>query len=401
MTAAAWFTRAATRWALGVALLPAVALAQGLDKAFERDLFQTRFEHEVKFRAAAIEVAWAAEAVCDTTTQVEPFVLMSLHSIRRRMGDEDLKLYSEVTGMDQQWRVVWMDEAAPDELRLKDAVTHINGRALPGGSARWELGNLLRGGALLARDDEGYWAVLQQARKEASEGKPMTITLASGRVLAVETQKGCAGSVTASAFDADPDTFWRQGTTRVKIPANAMIEARSTDEFRWLAAFGVFFQASRSAIQAVQRSEGASTGFTVGKILLFAVPGAGMMLSVAEAQAEKAIAVDSIVGSADLFANEVVAAMGGDPSAGYQLSQRLRQQGLKVDAVMMDEFRHSNASEHARRIKAIQAAQAERERAEAKAADEAQLRAQEKALKEALNEALKAPARPAPAPNPR
>jgi len=43
----------------------------------------------------------------------------------------------------------------------------------------------------------------------------------------------------------------------------------------------------------------------------------------AEAQAEKAIAVDGIVGSADLFANEVVAALGGDPAAGLRLSERM------------------------------------------------------------------------------
>ena len=55
----------------------------------------------------------------------------------------------------------------------------------------------------------------------------MRITLEDGRTLKVETQTGCAGAVTASAFDADPDVFWRQGNRRVKIPANAMIEART------------------------------------------------------------------------------------------------------------------------------------------------------------------------------
>jgi hypothetical protein len=160
-----------------------------------------------------------------------------------------------------------------------------------------------------------------------------------------------------------------------------MIEARSADEFRWLAAFGTYFQASQSAIKAVQTAEGASTGFTVGKILLLAVPGAGMVLSAAEAQAEKAIAVDSIVGNADLFANEVVASLGGDPAAGLHLSERMLAQGMKVDAVLMDEFRRSNAAEHARRIKAIQAAQAEHDKAEAQALEKAQNEAQKEALK--------------------
>jgi hypothetical protein len=225
---------------------------------------------------------------------------------------------------------------------------------------------------MVSNDDQGFWDVMLKARQEAVEGKPMTVTLADGRKLEVETQKGCAGSVTASSFDADPDQFWRLGNKRAKIPANAMIEARTPDEFRWLAAFGTYFQASQSAIKAVQKSEGASNGFLVGKILLMAVPGAGMVLSAAEAQAEKAIAVDSIVGSADLFAGEVVAALGGDPAAGLHLSERMLAQGMKVDAVLMDEFRRSNAAEHAKRIKAIQAAQAELELAEARAQEERQ-----------------------------
>ena len=115
-----------------------------------------------------------------------------------------------------------------------------------------------------------------------------------------------------------------------------------------------------------------SNGFLVGKILSIAVPGAGMLLSAAEAQAEKAIAVDSIVGSADLFANEVVASLGGDAAAGLRLSERMAGQSMKVDAVLMDNLRRSNAAEHARRIKSLQAAQVERERAESRAAEDAQ-----------------------------
>lgn len=358
-------------------LLAALPALGQLERSFERDLFKTRYEQEVKFRAAAIHVAWAAEALCDETTQIEPFVLLSVHALRRRLDERDMALLREVTGLDEKWRVVWADEGAPEELHLRDVVTHINGRALPTGGTRFEMGALFRGGSMVSNDDGGFWDVMLKARKEAADGKPMTVTLEGGRQLQVDTQKGCAGSVTASAFDNDPDTFWRQGTQRAKIPANAMIEAQTADEFRWLAAFGTYFQASQSAIKASQRSEGVSNGFMVGKILAIAVPGAGMLLSAAEAQAEKAIAVDSIVGSADLFANEVVAALGGDPESGLRLTQRLLQRGIQVDAVLMDEFRRSNATRHAEQIRAIQAAQAaaaEREREEAKAQELAERR---------------------------
>ncbi len=373
-----------------VGLGTAVVASAQYDRAFERDLFKTRFEQEVKFRAAAIHVAWGAEALCDTTTQVEPFVLLSVHSIKQRLSVPDMQLFREVTGMDDKWRVVWADEGAPDDLKVRDVVKAINGRLLPAGGTKFEMGAFFRGGSVVSNDDQGFWDAILKARAEAVEGKPMVLTMEDDRKLEVETQKGCAGSVTASSFDADPDIFWRMGNTRAKIPANAMIEARSADEFRWLAAFGTYFQASQSAIKAVQTAEGASTGFTVGKILLLAVPGAGMVLSAAEAQAEKAIAVDSIVGNADLFANEVVASLGGDPAAGLHLSERMLAQGMKVDAVLMDEFRRSNAAEHARRIKAIQAAQAERDKAEAKALEQAQNDAQKEALKSG---ALPAPRR--------
>jgi len=357
------------------ALAAGPAQAQG-DRAFERDLFKTRFAQEVKFRAAAIHVAWGAEALCDSTTQIEPFVLLSVHAMRRRLDDRDMALFREVTGMDDKWRVVWADEGAPEDLHLRDAVTHVNGRPLPGGGTRFEVGALFRGGQMMSNDDGGFWDAMLKARKEAGDGLPMTLTLLDGRNLVVDTQKGCAGSVTASSFDNDPDSFWRQGTQRAKIPANAMIEAQTADEFRWLAAFGTYFQASQSAIKASQRSEGVSTGFLVGKILAIAVPGAGMLLSAAEAQAERAIAVDSIVGSADLFANEVVASLGGDPSAGLRLTERLMARGVKVDAVMMDDFRRSNAAIHAKQIKAIQATQAEMERAELRAQEDAERRKQ-------------------------
>jgi len=344
-----------------VAAVPAAA--QG-DRTFERELYRTRHAQEVKFRAASIQVAWGAEALCDATTQIEPFVLLSVHAMRRRLSDPEMALFREVTGMDDQWRVVWADEGAPDELKVGDVVSHVNGRPLGGSGTRIEMGALLRGGSAMSNDDQPFWDALLKARQEAQAGKPMVLTLAGGRMLEVDTQKGCAGSVTASAFDNDPDTFWRQGTLRVKIPANAMIEARDADEFRWLAAFGTFFQASQGAIDASQRSEGVSTGFLVGKVFSILVPGMGMLLTAAEAQAERAIAVDGVVGRADLFAGEVVASLGGDPRAGLRLTERMLAQGMKVDVVMMDELRRSNAAEHARRVRALQAAQAERERAE-------------------------------------
>jgi len=56
-------------------------------------------------------VAWAAEALCHATTEIEPFVLLSVHALRKQLSPADLQLYREVTAMDEKWRVVWVDEA--------------------------------------------------------------------------------------------------------------------------------------------------------------------------------------------------------------------------------------------------------------------------------------------------
>lgn len=324
--------------------------------AFELDLYRTRLDHEIEFRAAAIHVAWGAETLCDHTTEIEPFVLWSVHTMRRRLSGKDDQLFRRATGMDEKWRVAWVDESVPAELKLGDAVVAINGRPLPAGSTRISFGAVFSGDAIFSGDDEDYWEVIVQARDQAVAGRPMTLTLEDGRKIDVATQTGCAGNVSASAFDSDPAQFWRQGTRRAKIPANAMLEARTRDEFRWLAAFGTFFQASATAVGRQQEAEDMSTAFTVGKVLSIAVPGAGMLLSAAEAHAERAIAVDGIVGRADLFANEVVVALGGDPEAGLRLARRIRNEGLKADVLVLGEFRLSSMAEHVVRLRALQAA---------------------------------------------
>ena len=371
--------------ALVLCLLVAPALAQQAvaydPKDFKRVVYKTRFEREVQFRAAAIQVAWSAELLCDATTEIEPFVLWSLGTIGRRLDADDLALYADVTGMDEQWRVAWLDEGAPDALRVGDVVVAVNGRELPQGGTRFDLGALWRGASPLSNDEQPFWDVMLLARDEAKAGKPMSVTLKDGRSLPVDTQTGCAGSVTASGFDHEPDRFQRNGAVRVKIPANAMLEARARDEFRWLAAFGTYFQASEKALGKARDSASVATAFIVGKILSAAVPGAGMLLSAAEQQAERAIAVDSVVGSADLFANEVVAAMGGDANAGWRLNQRFADLGLSVDALQMDVLRLANAREHAERLVALQAAQARA----AQETEAAERRSQEQAQRQPLS----------------
>lgn len=260
-------------WTLATALSAGGVSAQGLrapispsePHAFELELYRTRFDQEIAFRAAAVHVAWGAEALCDHTIEIEPFVLWSVHAMRRRLSGWDEALFRRATGMDETWRVAWVDESAPDELRVGDVVVAINGLPLPEGSTRMSLG----------------------------------------------------------------------------------------------AVFGTFFVAGATAVGRQQEAEDVGTAFTVGQVLAMAVPGVGMLLSAAEARTERAVTVDGIAGRADLFANEVVVALGGDPEAGLRLARRIRALGLQADVLSLSEFRLSSMAEHVQRLRELARAQAE------------------------------------------
>jgi hypothetical protein len=186
--------------------------------------------------------------------------------MRRRLSGKDEALFRRATGTDEKWRMAWVDESVPDELKIGDVVVALNDLPLPEGSIRMSLGAVFGGGAI----------------------------------------------VSASAFDSDPGTFARQGQQRATIPAHTMLEVRTRDEFRWLAAFGTYFVASATA-----------------------------------------------VGRADLFANEVVVALGGDPEAGLRLARRIRALGLQADLLALSEFRLSSMAEHVQGLRELARAQAE------------------------------------------
>ncbi len=321
----------------------------------EFDLYwaKTRFDHEIAFRAAAIHVAWGAERLCDDTTEVEPFVLWSVNAARKRLSTEERAALEQTAGMDEMWRVAWLDEGAPDELKRGDVVVAVNDRPLPISGSRVDMSAIFRGNLPLSSDDQGFWDVLLKARAEALESKPMVLTLADDRKVTVDTQAGCAGSVIASAFDSDPDVFWRQGNKRAKIPGNALMEANTQDEFRWLAAFGTYFQATERAIGRQEVAENVAPVFMVGRVLSLALPGSGVLLSLIEKQTERVITVDGLPSSADLFANEVIMAMGGDPAAGLKLNARMRASKAKVDELTMTEFRRTNSELHVQRLQEI------------------------------------------------
>jgi hypothetical protein len=316
---------------------------------------KTRYEHEIAFRAAAIHVAWGAERLCDDTTEIEPFVLWSANAARKRLSSDERAALKQSTGMDDRWRIAWLDEGAPDELKRGDAVLAINDRPLPSSSGKLDVTALLRGSSPFSSDDQAFWDVLLKARAEALENKPMVLTLEGGRKVTVDTQAGCAGSVIASAFDDDPELFWRQGNKRAKIPGNALMEATTQDEFRWLAAFGTYFQATERAIGRQEVAENVGPVFMVGKVLTLALPGSGVLLTLVEKQTERIITVDGLPSSADLFANEVIMAMGGDPAAGLKLNARFRAANSKVDELLMTEFRRTNSELHVQRLQELAA----------------------------------------------
>jgi hypothetical protein len=346
---------------LAAVLLAGGAQAGEFSDEFDRQRFKTALQHEIAFREAAIHVAWGAEPLCDDTTEIEPFVLWSVRGVRQGLSVHHQRLFTQATGMDEHWRIAWLDEGAPDELKLGQRVLAINQRPLPPPGNTLELGAVFRGGATMSVDDQAYWDVMHKAREEANADSAMTVTLEGGRQVKVGTQTGCAGTVTATAFDDEPQNFQRQEGRRSKIPGNAMLQAHTRDERRWLAAFGTYFLASEKSILRQRSSDNLGNAFMIGKVLALAVPGAGTVLSAMEAQTQRSIQVDGLVGGADLFANEVVLAMGGDPAVGLRLSDRLQRLGLPADVVVMSEFRRSNVEIHLRQLQQIEAARRQAE----------------------------------------
>jgi len=345
---------------------------------FDRQRFKDGFSYEIAFREAAIHVAWAAEPLCDDTTEIEPFVLWSAQGIKKGLSAHQHRLFAQATGMDEHWRIVWLDEAAPDEMTLGQRVIAVNRRTLPAPGARVEVGAVFRGGAPFSVDDQAFWQVMHKAREEANADSSMTVTMEGGRELKVGTQTGCDGTVTATAFDDEPANFLRQDGRRSKIPGNAMLAARDRDERRWLAAYGTYFLASERSILRQRSADAASNAFLVGKVLALAVPGASTVLAAMETQTQRTLQVDGLVGGADLFANEVVLAMGGDPAAGLRLSDRLKANGIRADVVSMSEFRRSNVQLHLQGLAEIETTRRNAELA-AKAAESAGAAAANKA----------------------
>lgn len=367
---------------------------------FDRLRFKDALKREIAFRVAAIQVAWGAEPLCDDTHEVEPFVLWSVDTVRRGLSAHQRELFRQATGMDEKWRIVWLDESAPEGLKFGDAVIAVNDRPLPKVGSTIEFSALFRGGSTVAVDDKNFWAVMQKAREEANADSSMTLTLEGGRKVKVSTQTGCAGAVMATAFDNEPENFLRQEGARVKLPGNALNAAHTTDEFRWLAAFGTYFIASESSILGRQKADSMNNAFTVGKVLALAVPGAGTVLSAVEFKAEREIMVDSLVGRADLFADEVVMALGGNPQAGLRLSDRLRREGIKADVLPMSDFRRSNVEQHVQQLTAIARVREATEKGERKEAPEAveppaRVAAPATAASAAAAATLEAPAAPA------
>ncbi|GCL64965.1 hypothetical protein [Pseudaquabacterium pictum] len=354
----------------GLALLAVLPARAGeFSDEFDRQRFRTAFQHEIAFREAALHVAWAAEPLCDDTSEIEPFVLWSLRGVRKSLSADQQKLFTQATGMDEHWRIAWLDEAAPEALRLGQRVVAVNNRPLPAPGSKVELTAVLRGGSAFSVDDQAFWQVMHQARQEAIADSAMTLTLDGGQQIKVSTQTGCAGTVTATAFDDEPQNFLRQEGLRSKIPGNAMLAAHSRDERRWLAAFGTYLLASERSILRQRSSDSVGNAFLVGKVLALAVPGVGTVLSAMESKTQRGLQVDGLIGGADLFANEVLLAMGGDPAVGLKLSDRLARDKVPADILPMSAFRRSNVEIQLQQLQAIETARRQAELAAEAGAD--------------------------------
>src|SRR6266850_41555 len=99
------FIRARSLLAAYLLMLAGMGASRAGGNDFELYWMKERFEHEIAFRAAAIHVAWGAEALCDDTTEIEPFVLWSANAVPKRLSAGERELLKQATGMDDKWRV--------------------------------------------------------------------------------------------------------------------------------------------------------------------------------------------------------------------------------------------------------------------------------------------------------
>jgi len=327
--------------ALGLAVLAPVHAGEFSDE-FDRQRFKSAFQHEIAFREAALHVAWSAEPLCDDTSEIEPFVLWSLRGVRKGLSSDAQKLFTQATGMDGHWRIAWLDESAPDTLRLGQRVLAVNQRPLPAPGNKVELSAVFRGGSAFSVDDQAFCTVMHQARQEANADSSMVLTTRlrpagpgvapdrlrwhgdGHRLRRRAAETSCARTACAARSPATP--FWppTPGMSGAGWPSSAPTS--------WPAARSILRQRS---------SDSVCNAFLVCKVLALAVPGMGTVLSAMESQTQRGLQVDGLIGGADLFANEVVLAMGGDPSAGLKLSDRLKARGLRADVVGMSEFRRA------------------------------------------------------------
>lgn len=320
--------------ALASVLLLSGCAAWKLDKSLTPDPAQVqRVAREVaksrEFQQAVFEVSTFAVDRCALKVRREPFALMTVGNLVGFYDEKKIAAYWHAAGFDETWRVLWAADGSG--LRPGQRVMAINGNAIENNKS-WQ------GEAPLAP----YFTYTSRARDAAGEGRPYEITLEDGRTLTVAAQPACRTLVWSmpvveddASFEVSPGVH---GAT--VLPPNALHEARSADELRYLAALAVYYTASESG---AARARGGRMLMGLGALGAFGAIATAPLVGIV-ANPLIAATVNSGAGAltrgsegaqAAAFASKVVADMGGDASAGLALAERIEARAIKAPGVAL------------------------------------------------------------------
>lgn len=281
-------------------------------------------ERAARYQQAVHEVSTFAADRCPQQAAREPFMLLTLGHMGRHYGMERYAAYWEAGGFDEHLRVLW---ATPGSgLRRGERVLRINDIDIGPGDIP------------LAR----YLDATSRARDAALEGKPYRVTLEDGRTVDVPVRKACRTLTHAMPlFEANDQVEVTPALHgAIVLPRNAIHEARTEDEYRYLAGVAVYLSASEAARNRRRGGLAMQAGALVGiTALIVAMPVVGIVanpvVSAVTNQGANALQRAGMSVQAAVFASRIVADMGGDALAGLALVGRLQASGLAAPSVLL------------------------------------------------------------------
>lgn len=286
-----------------------------------------RIAHTREFQRAVYDVAVFAVDRCARTTTMEPLALLTMGEMFRVTDAKEkakVAAYWHAGGFDERWYVLWAGESTG--LAPGDEIVSINGKTLENNRT-----NALAGEAPLAK----YVSAAYSGRAAAEDGKPFVVRRADGREFTLPMKPACLTMVYSMPAVEGHGLSQLLFLKLVVLPSNAVQQAQTVDELRYLAAISVYLTASPEANG--RRWGGVAAALGTVAVAAAVAPALLTIGNVPLAAGLQKVFSSGMTENAALFATQVVADMGGSPRAGLDLVARLEAKKLEADRVLLDE----------------------------------------------------------------